>query len=300
MTKLINNNNNRTESTWAEMDFVSQNARTPKEAFADLAPGASVHGLTDGQWSFTDGLLEILERVGRGHLIVSTWTAAQADIRHAKKLLTERRVESVQFLVDRSFEARQKEYCELLRNQFGDDAVRVWDSHAKFALVVGGDYDVLYLTSANLNKNPRVENFSLLTDEEIVGQYIDLVQKVFETQQPGEGFGKGASKVRKMTRNIMDVARLSSGSRKKKQHQKSGMKGAGRFCAFIFRVKQSPKLQVCLVGLWGQFTTTLNRLIPNTAMNPSRKLKRCASFALPRVTILSTRCMSGSRLVLAK
>ena len=143
------------------MEFVGRKSWHPKRQFAELQDGDSVHGMSDGSWSFTDALLALADRTGSCHLVVSTWTAAAADIKRAHKLLDDGIFESVRFLVDRSFLTRQPRYCELLRATFGDESIRVWSAHAKFALLMGGEFDVLYLTSANLNKNKRLENFSV-------------------------------------------------------------------------------------------------------------------------------------------
>ena len=111
---------------------------SPRKAFEGLAEGATVHAISDGTWSLTDGLCEILRIVGKCDLAVSTWTAAQADLKRAERLLRAREVKSLRLMVDRSFQTRQPGYCALARKLFGDDAIRVWSSHAKFAVFSGG------------------------------------------------------------------------------------------------------------------------------------------------------------------
>ena len=130
----------------------------PKKAFSGLVEGVTIHAISDGTWSLTDGLCEILCIVGECDLAVSTWTAAQADLKRAERLLASREIRLLRLMVDRSFQTRQPGYCALARSLFGDDAIRVWSSHAKFAVFSGGKFDVLYLTSANMNQNKRLEN----------------------------------------------------------------------------------------------------------------------------------------------
>ena len=120
------------------MDFVGRKAWHPKRQFVDLKEGDSIHGMSDGSWSFTDGILALTQLTGKCDLIVSTWTAAAADIKRAHKLLEDGKFSSARFLVDRSFLTRQPRYCELLRERFGDEAIRVWSAHAKFCLLIGG------------------------------------------------------------------------------------------------------------------------------------------------------------------
>ena len=157
--------------------------------------------MTDGSWTLIDGISEILRQTGVADLVIATWTAAKADTRKAESLLQNGRIRSIRFLVDRSFQSRQPEYCALVRKTFGDDAVRVWNCHAKFCIFRSEKIRLLYLTSANLNRGLRVENFSIFRDAEIVDQYESLVENLFAEQKPGESFAV-PSLARKQTRKI--------------------------------------------------------------------------------------------------
>ena len=46
----------------------------------------------------------------------------------------------------------------------------------------------LDLTSANLNRNARVENFSVFVGGNLPGEYLALVEDVFSRQGAGDGF----------------------------------------------------------------------------------------------------------------
>ncbi len=154
----------------AHTSWVGRNSRGPAEAFEGLADGCSIHSLSDGTWSLIDGIEELLDRCGPSDVTVSTWTAANADIERAERLLQDGRIRALRLLVDRSFESRQPRYCGRARHLFGDQALRVWNSHAKFVLVLGGKIDVLYTTSANLNQNKRLENFTLFAGGDLPRQ----------------------------------------------------------------------------------------------------------------------------------
>lgn len=169
-------------------DFVGRKSAHPRHAFAGLKDGDSIHGLTDGTWDFVAAIFAVSNLTGTSDVTISTWTAARADIARAHKMLTTARFRTMRFIVDRSFRTRQPEYCDLIRRTFGDDAIRVANSHAKFAVFTGGDLDALYLTSANLNRNRRIENFTLFVGGELPGEYLALVEDQFALQSPGEGF----------------------------------------------------------------------------------------------------------------
>ena len=170
---------------------------SPRKAFEGLVEGATVHAISDGTWSLTDGLCEILRIVGKCDLAVSTWTAAQADLKRAERLLRSREVKSLRLMVDRSFQTRQPGYCALARKLFGDDAIRVWSSHAKFAIFSGGRFDVLHLTSANMNQNKRLENHTVVAGGVLPEQYLDMVEELFDIQASGAAFGAGQKTARR-------------------------------------------------------------------------------------------------------
>ena len=186
--------------------WVADPGASPGEALAGLSSGGSVHGLSDGSWSVIDAVMALGARCGRSHLVVSTWTAARRDLDVVADSVAGGDWRSVRFLVDRSFPGRQPAYCAHLRQVFGDGAIRVWDCHAKFVLVFGGDLDVLWLTSANLNRNRRIENYSAVADAVVVGEYLALVASMWEVQRPGEGFDDPAAG-RRSTAAVLDASR---------------------------------------------------------------------------------------------
>ena len=193
----------------ARTAWVGRNSKGPSEAFEGLADGCSIHGLSDGTWSLIDGIEELLERCGPSDVTVSTWTAANADIERAEGLLQDGRIRDAPATrrpVVRSRGSRAT--AGRARHLFGDQALRVWNSHAKFVLVLGGKLDVLYTTSANLNANKRLENFTLFAGGDLPGEYLAAVEELWELQRPGEAFEGGSFLGRAHTDEILGVEKL--------------------------------------------------------------------------------------------
>ena len=95
----------------------------------------------------------------------------------------------------------------MLRDRFGDGSIRVWNSHAKFAIFTGSkSADALYLTSANFNKNNNVESFTYHFGGPIAGEYLALVEDLFAAQNNGEGFVDQV-KARRHTEEILGPVR---------------------------------------------------------------------------------------------
>ena len=172
----------------SDIEVLGRNVKSARTAMRDLRDGSAVHGITDGRWSLTDALLAIAEKTGPCDVVVSTWTAGDADLRIAARGLRRARFNSLRLLVDRSFITRQPTYCEVARKLFGDEAIRVWSSHAKFAIFSGGEFDVLWLGSMNLNQNKRLESFSAFGGGPLPSEYLAIVNDLFMVQGAGEGF----------------------------------------------------------------------------------------------------------------
>ena len=183
---------------------ISKNPRTARLAFDGILDDDcdAIHGFFDGNWSLIDGIRELLRLAGPSRVTLSTWTAANADIRQAERLMRSKLITDLRLLVDRSFQTRQAAYCNSARMIFGDEAIRTWNSHAKFCIVQGAQLEFLLLSSANLNKNRRVENFSLMKQPALVADYLALVQTLFEMQPAGEGF-KNPKRGREDTEKVM-------------------------------------------------------------------------------------------------
>ena len=138
------------------------------EAVADLArDGMELFGLTRGQFSLADLLVAILEKTGAAALSISTWTAAHADVERMMALLESGQITGCRWLVDQTLPRRTPALAAQIRNLFGDDAIRVTKTHAKFATIVNDEWQVALRSSMNLNQNPRLECFQVGHDPEL-------------------------------------------------------------------------------------------------------------------------------------
>ena len=184
------------------MNFVGRNVSHWQLA-EGLKDGDVRHGLSDGRWSLVDLISCIATEVGPdAELDLAVWTASGDHGKRLSGFILEGRLAKVRLLIDRSFQTRQPASCQAVRDAYGDDAIRVWSSHAKFAIFHGGRVDVLAMFSANLNRNPRVENFTIWCDSTMVREYRALVDEAYACQTSGEGFRSGPAG-RRLTSDLL-------------------------------------------------------------------------------------------------
>lgn len=157
-------------------------------AIGELTPGCEIFGFTKGQFSLIHLLDAITEQVGDSDMVICTWSAADGDVEKAKQWIETGRVKSLRMIVDFSFQRRKPDVCQILRERFGDDALRVTVCHAKFILIRSGDWRIVVRTSMNLTHNPRFENFEISDCPEMFSFMTSIVDEVWSNKQTGASF----------------------------------------------------------------------------------------------------------------
>lgn len=153
------------------------------EAVAGLErDGMELFGLTRGQFSLADLLVAILAKTGPAALAISTWTAAVTDISKMMSLLESGQITSCRFLVDQTLPRRTPALAAQIRKLFGDDAIRVTKTHAKFATLVNDEWQVALRSSMNLNQNPRLESFQVGHDPELCAFLTAALDDIWRRQ----------------------------------------------------------------------------------------------------------------------
>ena len=159
-------------------------------AIGPIEPGCEIYGLTKGQFSLIDLIEHVLSFTGPCRAVISTWTAAGADVSFAYKLMSCGLLQSLRFLVDFSFPSRQPAYCAALRETFGDDCIRISKNHAKFVLLRNDCWNIVIRTSMNLNENRRLENFEISDDARLADFLARVIEEIFEAQPTAGHFAK--------------------------------------------------------------------------------------------------------------
>jgi hypothetical protein len=144
--------------------------------------GTELVGLTRGQFSLTELIEAVLAKTGPAELGISTWTAASASVESMLRLLQTGQVTGCRWLVDCTFIRRTPALVAEIRRQFGDDAIRVTRTHARFVTVVNREWQVAIRSSMNLNQNPRMESFELGHDPELCNWLLGVMDQVWANQ----------------------------------------------------------------------------------------------------------------------
>lgn len=148
-------------------------------AIGKIYPNMEIFGLTKGQFSIINIIEEVLKQTGVANVIISTWTAANAEIQKAESFLQNKLINQIHFIVDRSFKTRQPKYCKMLEAKFGD-VISTTNSHAKFVLIENDKWKIVIRTSMNLNENKRIENFEISDDEKLLNYLKEISKEIMK------------------------------------------------------------------------------------------------------------------------
>ena len=150
---------------------------TARKAIGTIHKDIELFCLCKGQFSIINVIEEVLKQTGRADVIISTWTAANAEIKKAEKFLGNGLINKLHFIVDRSFKTRQVKYYDMLVEKFGN-VVSETNSHAKFILISNDQWKIVIRTSMNLNENKRLENFEISNCDALFGYLSDVATEI--------------------------------------------------------------------------------------------------------------------------
>jgi hypothetical protein len=158
-------------------------AQSAAKAIAQLErDGTELVGLTRGQFSLSDLLVAVLDKTGPAALSISTWTAASTSVQSMLELLQTGQITRCRWLVDCTFVRRVPQLVAEIRRSFGDDAIRVTRTHAKFATVTNEEWQVAIRSSMNLNQNPRLESYEIGHDPQLCAWLDGVLSDVWRSQ----------------------------------------------------------------------------------------------------------------------
>lgn len=134
---------------------------TAAKVIGPLEPGVRVTGLTAGQFSAIDAMEHMVDELGPADVRVSTWTTGIYDVKRARDIRTQGRINEIRMLLDRGTFEKSPKYAGPLIETLGIDAFRCLSVHAKVIIVSGERGSAVMRSSMNLNKNLRTEQFDI-------------------------------------------------------------------------------------------------------------------------------------------
>jgi hypothetical protein len=181
---------------------------SPVDIFPDFKKGYSAFGMNNGSFGFGDIIEYILNKTGPAHALIASWVANQMAMQKVAEYLDNYRFLSVRFLLDRMFANSRADIYKYVIEKFGVDCIRTTRLHAKFCCLYNADWAVVIETSANLNKNLRLESFRITEDKDFLIFFKELFDNLFNILAPKHNCHDAAVASRSDLNKLPDINSL--------------------------------------------------------------------------------------------
>ena len=142
-------------------------------------PGSSTHIIGNGAYDFFDWIPHLQELMGKpAHGWFSTWTMNRGNALDLLELFDAGRLASLTMLTGLYFKRREASvYATLLEGiQERGQRYLAFLNHTKLILLqAGGDY-ITVEGSANLTSNPRLEQYVISNDRELLEFHVEWIE----------------------------------------------------------------------------------------------------------------------------
>jgi len=138
------------------------------------------HFITMGDIDSLSFLKFIIRQQKLEYCAVSTWGMLLRDITAIKDWIDQKRIENFDIYVGEIFRNRYveewDEWCRILQGT--RSRICMFRNHTKIMICFGDKFDCVVESSANLNTNPRAENFVITANTELALFYKDFFDNI--------------------------------------------------------------------------------------------------------------------------
>lgn len=146
-----------------------------EEAFPLIKKDMCEFTFSNGAFSLIDVIDYLLEKTEISNVDISSWVASYGSFNHIIDFLEDQKLNKMRFLMDSGFARTRKELYNHIQKWY-PDSIALTQTHAKFVLIYNDNFNFVIETSANLNKNNRLESFRITENKE----YCDFFRNTFD------------------------------------------------------------------------------------------------------------------------
>lgn len=164
-----------------ETDFGFLKKLSINELLNDIQKDHTYFFMSCGQFSLDDLIRHVAGKIGVCEGLIVSWVASSSSLKKMLQLLDTGLFDSVRLILDRTVPATRPHIFKMLVESIGAEFIRIINIHSKLAILRNNDYSVVIETSANLNRNFRVENFRISENSGLADFLNGFFDEVFQT-----------------------------------------------------------------------------------------------------------------------
>ncbi|MCK4518064.1 hypothetical protein KAT92_04765 [Candidatus Babeliales bacterium] len=176
--------------------MVSGSTVSVDKIVGNIEHGMSRFGFTAGQFSLSTLIEYILDQIGPSELYLSTWAASKDGLKKSFEFLRHNKITGIKFMIDTGAKQYRDESFGALLDKFGD-CIRTTRIHAKFCVIKNENFNIVIRTSANLNRNTRLECFEIDENKDFADYFVAFFDEAFDQINVGDNHTlKSSSKLK--------------------------------------------------------------------------------------------------------
>lgn len=126
-----------------------------QRCIGNLQVNQCLHFVSRGSWSSHLLLRFLLEKFGSAHLLMTTWSLTEEPLRSMVMMKDQGLLKSARCILSERISERTPGVMQFAEQFF--DELKLMRLHAKVTVLMGDDWGVSVVSSANFTRNPRIE-----------------------------------------------------------------------------------------------------------------------------------------------
>ena len=146
-----------------------------------IAPGKTVHYVSDGDWSMNDLVMELLKKFQPAEVWITSYAIRELPIRQLILAQERKEILCLRMLLDIRAKVRTPEVFQLANMNVNQ--IKLTSIHAKVTVIRSAAGCVTVVSSANWTANPRIEAGTVTMGEDVAEFHINWIQKVMDNAE---------------------------------------------------------------------------------------------------------------------
>jgi hypothetical protein len=161
-------------------EILNMARKTLAADIGEIKPDESIYFFSKKEWSMPDLIDYVTTQFGPCALRLTSFSFTSPALVHIKNLIEIRQLTNVQFLLDKSVKNQKEKYQQL---KAIDIDVAFLSCHAKVVLLHNSKINLVIVSSANINRNPRWEAGVIETRPAVFNFYSNSFNQTWQTAQ---------------------------------------------------------------------------------------------------------------------
>lgn len=161
-------------------EILNMSRKNLAASIGEIKEGETIYFFSNKEWSMPDLIDYVAKQFGPCDLSLTSFSFTLPALMHIKNLIEIRQIRNVKFLLDNSVKSQADKHKQLSKL---DIQVGFLKCHAKVVLMSNEKINLVIVSSANINRNPRWEAGVIETRQKVFDFYANQFNDLWKTAE---------------------------------------------------------------------------------------------------------------------